>query len=121
MIAASVIAAALGAMGVGGGSVLMLYLAFAGYSQELMRGINLIFIIPVGIIGIYFHIKNGLIEKSSAPMLIIGGALGAAAGIITGRFLQSDTVKMLLSLLFTAIGIKELFTGIKMSFSKKNT
>lgn len=47
-IAISILAGAAGAMGIGGGSVFLLYLtAFAGLDQMKAQGINLVFLSPL--------------------------------------------------------------------------
>ena len=54
-------AGALGAMGLGGGGVLLLWLSLLGMDQLTAQGVNLFFILPVGAVGLWLHRKNGLV------------------------------------------------------------
>ena len=60
-VLAGAAAGALGAMGLGGGGVLLLWLAFSGMDQLAAQGVNLFFILPVGAAGLWLHRKNGLV------------------------------------------------------------
>ena len=52
---ASVVSGGLGAMGLGGGGILLLVLVWAGWPQLAAQGINLLMILPVGLLGLDFH------------------------------------------------------------------
>ncbi len=70
--AASIVSGALGAMGLGGGGILLLVLVWAGLPQMTAQGINLLMILPVGALGLYFHHRNGLTDGRTAfPILLI--------------------------------------------------
>ena len=70
---ASVVSGGLGAMGLGGGGILLLVLVWAGWPQLAAQGINLLMILPVGLLGLYFHRKNGLTDREAARPLLWGG------------------------------------------------
>ena len=58
-IIAGIISGALGAMGFGGGGILILYLTlYRNLPQTASQGINLLFFIPSAVLAIIFHIKN---------------------------------------------------------------
>ena len=59
-------AGALGAMGLGGGGVLLLYLALTGTGQLAAQGVNLTFFLPIAALSLVLHRKNGLVELSAA-------------------------------------------------------
>lgn len=63
-------------MGLGGGMVLIVYLTvFAGFSQLVAQGINLVFFIPIAIISLVLHTKNKLVEwKKAVPAVLWGTA-----------------------------------------------
>lgn len=69
----------IGAMGFGGGGVLIIYLViFANVPQLKAQGINLIFFIPCAILAtIIYAIKKDIKYKEIFPV-IIGGSIGAA-------------------------------------------
>ena len=74
-------AGALGAMGLGGGGVLLLWLAFSGMDQLAAQGVNLFFILPVGAAGLWLHRKNGLVAWRAALPMGVGGLAGLGAGV----------------------------------------
>lgn len=87
----------LGAIGIGGGSILIIYLTlFLNMPQLQAQGINLIFFIPCSAVGIIFHIKNKLINfKTLIPVIVT-----ALAGVIAGYFLNKIIDENLLRKLF---------------------
>ena len=53
---------AVAAMGLGGGTVLLLYLSFfSALSQPQMQAVNLLLFLPAAALSLFFHRKNGLI------------------------------------------------------------
>ena len=60
---AGLLSGIIGAMGMGGGAVLIIYLTlFASVEQLTAQGINLIFFIPIGITAILIYAKKGKIK-----------------------------------------------------------
>ena len=56
------LASAAAAMGLGGGTVLLLYLSFfSSLGQVQMQAMNLLLFLPAAALSLYFHRKNGLI------------------------------------------------------------
>lgn len=109
--AASAAAGLLGAMGLGGGGVLLLYLTFVGTSQLAAQGINLVFILPVGLLGLWFHRKNGLVDLRLALPMILGGILGVAAGSLAAGMLSEELLGRLFGGLILIIGLRELWSA----------
>ena len=85
---ASVLSGTLGAMGLGGGGILLLVLVWAGWPQMTAQGINLLIILPVGLLGLYFHRKNGLTDGKAAWPLLLGGLPGVLLGVLLGTIRQ---------------------------------
>ena len=83
-VLAGAAAGALGAMGLGGGGVLLLWLAFSGMDQLAAQGVNLFFILPVGAAGLWLHRKNGLVAWRAALPMGVGGLAGLGAGVALG-------------------------------------
>ena len=78
-------AGALGAMGLGGGGVLLLYLALTGTGQLAAQGINLTFFLPIAALSLVLHRKNGLVELSAAQPVAGGGVLVALTALREAR------------------------------------
>ena len=104
------LAALVAALGLGGGSILLLILIlFCGADQLWAQGLNLLLFVPTALIALGFHIKGGLVQpKTVLPALLPG--MGAAA---LGFFLAAQLGSGLLSKLFAAmlllLGLRELF------------
>lgn len=109
-IPASAAAGFIGAMGFGGGGILIIYLtAILGYNQLKSQGINLMFFIPSAVTALIIHIKNRLIDyKKILPFII-----SALPGVVVGLYLTTVVSGNLLSKIFGAIliimGITEFF------------
>lgn len=69
------------ALGMGGGTILILLLGiFTNLKQHLIQGTNLIFFIPTSITAIYMNIKNKTIDYKLAISISIAGIIGAMLG-----------------------------------------
>lgn len=97
-------------MGLGGGMVLIVYLTvFAGFSQLVAQGINLVFFIPIAIISLVFHTKNKLVEwKKAVPAVLWGTAAVIISAWLANRIEQSLLSKAF-GIFLILMGLKELF------------
>lgn len=111
---ASLLSGTLGAMGMGGGGVLLLVLVFFGMDQLAAQGVNLLMIIPVGLLGLLFHHKNGLVEKKSAWPLLWGGIPGVALGFWLAGTLDTGVLRLCFGGLIIVLGLREVWIGIRI-------
>ena len=97
-------------MGLGGGMVLIVYLTvFAGFSQLVAQGINLVFFIPIEIISLVLHTKNKLVEwKKAVPAVLWGTAAVIISAWLANRIEQSLLSKAF-GIFLILMGLKELF------------
>ena len=59
-------AGVLSGFGVGGGTLLLLYMtSLAGVPQDLAQGINLLYFLPTAATALPSHIKNGFVRRSA--------------------------------------------------------
>lgn len=100
-------AGALGAMGLGGGGVLLLWLSLLGTDQLAAQGINLLFILPVGAVGLWLHRKNGLVVFSAALPMALGGLLGLGLGTALAGSLSGTVLRRLFGLLIAGVAVRE--------------
>lgn len=108
---AALISGALGAMGLGGGGVLIIYLTFVvGMEQTRAQGINLMFFIPTAVIAVIIYIKKGQIEPKKLLPYIIAGLPGAALGTYLGSLLGDTLLSKFFGGALLLLGIKELLT-----------
>ena len=94
-IVISILAGAAGAMGIGGGSVFLLYLtAFAGLDQMKAQGINLVFFIPIAVIALVIHCRNHLVRWRTALLCLLAGipaVFPVVAGPMPGHAAEPST------------------------------
>lgn len=110
---AGFLAGLLGAMGFGGGSILIIYLTnILSTDQISAQGINLLFFIPCALVSVIYNFKKKLIKYKSALCLIAG----AVPGLALGSFLLSIIETGILSKLFGGFLI---ISGIMMLFGRK--
>ena len=99
----------LSGLGVGGGSLLLLWLTLIiGTDQETARMINLLFFLPSAVISCFFRWKQGtLCIKLILPAAIFG-CIGAVLGTITTDIIPLDSLKKLFGILLIITGVREL-------------
>lgn len=99
-----------GAMGLGGGSVLLLYLTlWAGIPQLRAQGINLLFFIPNAVTALLLHSRSGLIDRRSALICAAGGILGAGAGFLLAGRAGEGGLRVIFGVFMLLLGLRELF------------
>ena len=103
----------LASMGLGGGLILVVWLTlFMDVEQKAAQGINLLFFLPIAVISLIIHWKNGLINKNLVKRYALWGVLGAAVGTFATRYLSSDILRMLFALFLLGFGVRELFAKV---------
>lgn len=78
---------ALSSWGVGGGTLLLVVMTlFLGVGHREAQVINLLFFLPTAGISLFFHRKNGFLDKKTwkevAPIGMAGAFLGAVASVL---------------------------------------
>ena len=97
----------LSGLGVGGGSLLMLWLTFALHLEQAdARTVNLLFFLPAALVACYYRKKQGTLEVKKLLPAMAAGCLGALLGTRMGKALD-------VALLKKGFGILLLFTGIR--------
>ena len=100
--------------GIGGGSLLVLYLtAVNGMAQYTAGGINLLYFIgcaPAALIG---HIKSKLVKWRVVLWCALAGVAVAIPASLLVRNFNSDWLRRLFGLMLLYVGIRELRAGKK--------
>lgn len=113
-ILAGLFSGAFGAMGFGGGGILIVYLTlYKNLPQLTAQGTNLIFFIPCALIALIKHHKNNLIEWKISLRYIFSAILGLGAGYYLITVLGETLIRKIFSLLLIIIGLKDLFSKNK--------
>lgn len=109
-IIASLFAGVLGAMGFGGGGILIIYLtAILNIKQITSQGINLMFFIPSAIIALIIHIKNKLIDFKKILPYFISAIPGVAIGLYLTTLISNKTLSKVFGAILVLMGLRELF------------
>ena len=103
-------AGVLSGFGVGGGTLLLLYLtAFAGVEQHLAQGINLLYFLPAAAAALPSHIKNGYVDKAAALPAILAGLAAAGLCAWAASGLDTELLRRCFGGFLLAVGLRELF------------
>ena len=101
----------IGAMGLGGGAVLIIYLTlFTDTEQLAAQGINLIFFIPCAVLAVIIYTIKKQIKWKTTLKIAAFGLLGTAVGWFLLSFLETEILSKCFGGLVLILGIKEIFS-----------
>ncbi|MBO4930422.1 MAG: sulfite exporter TauE/SafE family protein [Clostridia bacterium] len=96
--------------GIGGGTLLLVYLTnFGGMEQRQAQGINLLYFLLTAPPALYGHLKNGLVDK---PLALRAGAAGVATAALTAWLtagLDTDLLRRAFGVFTVLVGLREVF------------
>jgi len=108
-ILAGGLAGTLSGFGIGGGTLLMLYLtAVAGMDQQPAAGINLLYFlccVPAALTG---HIRHKLVQWPGLWIAVAAGMAAAAGGALLANIIPADWIRRGFGGLLLVIGGREL-------------
>lgn len=108
---AGLLTGVLSGFGVGGGSLLLLYLTLcAGLGQYEAGGINLLYFLACAPAALYAHVKNGLVDRQAVIWCAAAGVLTSAAAAVFAAGLDTDWLRRAFGVFLLYVGAKELFT-----------
>lgn len=100
----------LASIGVGGGSLLILWLTLVlGMEQGTARAINLMFFIAAAIAVSIFRFRKGTLSLKNIWPAILGGCAAAAVFSWISNRIDVDSLKVWFGILLLATGLRELF------------
>ena len=109
-VLAGILLGFLSGLGIGGGSLLMLWLTLVlGMDHASARGINLLFFVPSALIACLFRWKQGALQWKQILPAIIAGCAAAAVFSWLSMYLDTPVIKKLFGILLIATGLRELF------------
>ncbi len=97
------------ALGIGGGSVLMTYLAVAGYGHFDAVGINLTYFICCAVPVAIKHIKSGLIALGEILPAAIPACAASVIISIAVSDMDQDMLRKAFGFFAIAAGVREIF------------
>lgn len=108
-LAAGLFSGLIGAMGLGGGTVLMMYLAlFTKTPQLTAQGINLLFFLPIGLLAVTRYAQKQTIRWKTVLPIAAGGLLGAVPGIFSATAFGGGVTAKIFGGFLIVLGIKEI-------------
>lgn len=100
----------LSGLGVGGGSLLILWLTLiVQMPQATARSINLLFFLPTALIASFFRWKRGKLEFQKILPAMLGAVVAAILFTWISRHLNSDSLRAPFGILLLITGLRELF------------
>lgn len=110
ILALSTVLGFLSGIGVGGGSLLMLWLTVVlGMPPETARSINLLFFLPSALIACCFRWKQGVLDFKTVLPAIVAGCIAAGLFSWIGTLFDTALLKKLFGGLLIITGLRELF------------
>ena len=109
-IAVSTVLGFLSGLGVGGGSLLMVWMtAVLSMEQKAAQGINLLYFLPTAAAALIFHTKNRLIEWKAVVPAALAGCAAAVPGALLAASLEMELLRKLFGGFLIAVGLVEIF------------
>lgn len=100
----------LAGLGVGGGSLLILWLGFVIHiPQDTARSINLMFFLPAALISCFLRWKQGKLCFKKLLPAILAGSAAAIVFTFLGKRIPTDYLRAPFGILLLYTGIREIF------------
>ncbi len=109
-IAAGVVLGFLAGLGVGGGSLLILWLTLViQMDPGTARAVNLMFFLTAAGSVSFFRWRNGQLDIRTILPAIISGCISAAVFSVLRNYVNQELAKKLFGILLLGTGVRELF------------
>lgn len=120
-ILAGVISGIVSALGMGGGTILILILSlFLGMEQHSAQATNIIFFIPAALVAIFMNTKSKKIKWNIGIPIVIAGIVGAVVGASVSIRLDTNTLKKCFGIFLAIVAVHEIYSLFKKyKISKK--
>lgn len=120
-IVLSIISGVISGLGMGGGTVLILFLSiFLGMDQHVAQATNLVFFIPTAIASSIINIKNKNVNFKVSIVIIIFGVIGSIIGAIVSTKLDVYLLKKIFGAFIIVIALIQLYLWYIMYIKNKN-
>ena len=108
-LAAGAGAGILSGFGVGGGTLLLIYMTtLAGLPQTTAQGINLIYFLPTAATALPAPVKNGYVNKPTLCPALLAGLAGTALAAWIATGLEVGLLHRLFGAFLLYVGVREL-------------
>lgn len=112
-VLAGVAGGVLGGMGMGGGTLLIpLLTIFLDVGQKGAQAFNLVSFLPMAIVAIFVHKKQGLIKAENIGFIIVPAVISAIFGALLAVNADSDFLRKSFGIFLIILGIVFFVTNI---------
>lgn len=106
MLVLGLISGVAGGMGLGGGTILIPALTiFLNVPQTSAQGVNLIVFLPMAVVAIIIHSKNGFIQTKDLIFLILPGIVFSVVGAMVSNLIPRQIVRIVFGCFLILIAI----------------
>ena len=103
-------AGVLSGLGVGGGTLLLLWLTqIEGLPQAQAGGVNLLYFLLCALPAFWGHWRRGLVDRRALTATVLWGLPACVAGALLAQWMESPLLGRLFGLLLAGVGLRELF------------
>lgn len=121
-IAAGFFTGVLSGFGVGGGTLLILWLTLvSGMDQLRAGGVNLLYFVCCALPALWGHRKNGLIEKKAVLWCVLGGLPVCVGAALLASHLDVALLRRIFGVFLLFIGCRELFSKREKDSPSQNS
>ncbi len=114
-IIAGFLSGLIGAMGFGGGGVLIIYLVVFANTPQIVAGINLLFFIPCAVVATVIYLIKKQIKIKMILPVVTGGITGVILASYFLRFIKSEWLSNVFAVFLIIMGITSI---TKVTFKK---
>lgn len=115
-VAVGAVTGVLSGMGIGGGTLLVLYLtAVLDTAATTAAGINLLYFLGCAPTSLIFHARQGLIDKRAALWAAAGGIVTALLAALLAPDTSPAWLERLFGALLLTVGVRELWQAFRSS------
>lgn len=106
----SAAAGVLSGWGVGGGTLLLLVLTlFLGVEHRTAQAVNMLFFLPAAALSLFFHRKNGRIDRTIWGRTALPGAVAALAAALAALAVDVSLIRKPFGLFLLWVGLTALW------------
>lgn len=106
---AGAVSGLLGAMGMGGGGVLVIWLTLGeGMEQAPAQGLNLLLFIPCAVPALVSYSRKKLIQWRALALCVFTGLAGALLGVWLSALLEPSLLRKAFGAMLLLMGLREL-------------
>lgn len=112
----------LGGMGMGGGTALIpLLTLFCGVGQSAAQGMNLLSFLPMSLLALSVHAKNGLLAKDGLWFVVVPALVFSVLGSLCAAFLPARALRSGFGVFLIVLSFTRFRAARDMQLQKKRS